>query len=395
MDYIILRSARPVPAGPLVFASSNALSPEDLKVEIIDLTERELADVRRNPSVFDIALPMPIQMIRPVAQAEAAMVPKPEFSWGVQAVGAADCDFSGDGITVAILDTGIDKEYAQHPAFAGLKKIDVENFTTEAPQDVNGHGTHCAGTIFGATVDNCRIGVAPGIERALVGKVLDKNGSGWTDAIVRGLQWAFDQGAHVISMSLGFDFPGLHKHLVEKQGYPPELATSLALQGYRSNVRLFDNLSNLYLRRDRPSGDGVGTVVVAAAGNESQRPNFSIWTAPPANAEEFVSVAAIKPTGDQNRQYSVADFSNAGARVAAPGVDILSAKIGGGLKVSCGTSMATPHVAGVAALWAESLIRRTRRFVAAEVISRMLGCAVLAEGLDADDVGLGLIQAPK
>jgi hypothetical protein len=196
-------------------------------------------------------------------------------------------------------------------------------------------------------------------------------------------------------MSLRFDFPGLQKHLVETQGYPPELATSLALEGYRSNVRLFDNLSNLYLRRDRPSGDGVGAVVVAAAGNESQRPKFSIWTAPPANAEEFVSVAAIKPTGDQKRQYSVADFSNAGARVAAPGVDILSAKIGGGLKVSCGTSMATPHVTGVAALWAESLIRRTRRFVAAEVISRMLGCAVLADGLDADDVGLGLIQAPK
>ena len=68
------------------------------------------------------------------------------MSWGVQAVGAGDCPegITGEGITVAVLDTGIDGNYEEHPAFKGVQKIETENFTDESNEDVIGHGTHCA-----------------------------------------------------------------------------------------------------------------------------------------------------------------------------------------------------------------------------------------------------------
>ena len=382
--------------GPRVLVSSQDISPADLKVVHADLTPREFAATHRDPSVFVVAHPMPTRLIKPVVEASASPAQDSQVSWGVQAVGAGDCPegITGEGITVAVLDTGIDGNYEEHLAFKGVQEIETENFTGESNEDVIGHGTHCAGTIFGRPVDGRWIGVAPGVQRALIGKVLGETGGGSTDAIVKGLEWAFNRGAHVISMSLGIDFPGYQKALVD-EGYPPELATSMALQEYRSNVRLFDLLSNLYLRRDRPQGDGVGAVVVAAAGNESQRPKYRIATAPPAVADEFISVAAVGRSDDPKAPYSVASFSNTGARVAAPGIDIPSAKVGGGLKLSSGTSMATPHVAGVATLWAQLEVRNTRRFVAANVISRMLGNAVPAASLDPDDVGLGLVCAPR
>ena len=122
-------------------------------------------------------------------------------------MGADTSPFTAKGVTVAVLDTGID---ATHPAFEGVELIQ-KDFTGEGRGDKNGHGTHVAGTIFGQTVDGLRIGVAPGIGRALVGKVLDALGGGSTQSIAEAIQWALNSGANVISMSLGMDFPGLVK----------------------------------------------------------------------------------------------------------------------------------------------------------------------------------------
>jgi subtilisin family serine protease len=106
-------------------------------------------------------------------------------------------------------------------------------------------------------------------------------------------------------------------------------------------------------------------------------------------------VAAVGQSGDPAKPYAIAPFSNGGARVAGPGVDIWSAKIGGGLRLSSGTSMATPHVAGVAALWAQRLIpQQDGRFDARDVITLMRGQSQLTKGLEARDVGLGLVRAP-
>ena len=114
---------------------------------------------------------------------------------------------------MAVLDTGID---AAHAAFAGVSIVE-RDFTGEGNGDQHGHGTHCAGTIFGRDVQNTRIGVAPGVTKAFIGKVLGTNG-GASDEIVNAIQWAVDQGAHVISMSLGMDFPGFVDFLVNTEG---------------------------------------------------------------------------------------------------------------------------------------------------------------------------------
>jgi subtilisin family serine protease len=389
MELVILRSTKPVPKDT-VLVSTLSHGPGELTVTVEDLAGSGLADVRRDPRVIAAAPPMPMHLIRPLGTSAAVMSPAPPVNWGVQAVGAAASAYTGAGVTVAVLDTGIDPAQGTS-AFAGLQ-IEAKNFTDEPDQDLEGHGTHCAGTIFGRTTEGCRIGVAPGVGRALIGKVIGRGG-GSTDAIFKAILWAYQNGAQVISMSLGMDFPGYQERL--SAFLPKQLATSMALAGYRANVRLFDRLSQVTSGYD---GLVQGAVVVAAAGNESQRdvdPKYRITVAPPAAAELFLSVAALERRPDgQQPPYAVASFSNTGARLAAPGVDIVSAKLGGGLAVMSGTSMATPHVAGVAALWAEKLMKQGIPFRATSVIGEIEGSVARLPYLDPDDVGRGLVQAP-
>ena len=356
-------------------------------VEVEDIDTHTIPTLARNAEVVAIAPVIPMKLIAPVEVQDAAQ-PADTVTWGVKAVGAETSPFSGDGITVAVLDTGID---ASHPAFAGVD-ITQEDFTGEGNDDQDGHGTHCAGTIFGRTTDGTRIGVALGVKRALIGKVIGAEG-GSSDQIVRAIQWAVDNGANVVSMSLGIDFPGYQEQL-QAAGFPPELATSRALEGYRTNVQLFERLASLI----RTQADfGQVSVIVAAAGNESQRnknPNFEIAVSPPAVSEGIVSVAAL---GESDQGLTVAPFSNTGANVSGPGVQIISAKAGGGLTATSGTSMATPHVAGVAALWAEK-IKTTSLLNPLQLTSRLIGSATtdsLQPGLDPFDIGAGLVRAPQ
>jgi len=233
--------------------------------------------------------------------------------------------------------------------------------------------------------------VAPNIEKALIGKVLDVNG-GTSEMVYRGVLWAMQKGAHVISMSLGLDFPGHREKLKANYQCNDLVATSMALAGYRQNLRMFDKISQL----TNPGKDELGgTIVVVATGNESRRPEYVIAAGPPGAAELFVSVGAVARAG--NGSLDVAAFSNGGAQFAAPGEGIWSAKRGGGLVVMDGTSMATPHVAGVACLWVEHFLARKQPFQSSRVIKAMEANAKdLSDilGLDRYDVGAGLVQAP-
>lgn len=391
-SHIVLRTSRratqDVFLGPLAATTAAAEPSAGVRVEVDELERKDIPALTSGADVVAVAPSMPIKLIEPRDVADFASPAAQQVAWGVEAVKADTSPFTGDGIVVAVLDTGID---AAHPAFAGMNIVE-KDFTGEGDGDVDGHGTHCAGTIFGRSTGNMRIGVAPGIRTALIGKVLGQQ-SGSTASLVEAIQWAIDNGAHVISMSLGFDFPAYRSRLAAL-GLPGPAATSRALEGYRENVQLFERLASL-IRAQEPFRQAA--IMVAAAGNESERdgnPAYEIAVSPPAVAEGLLSVGAL---GQAPAGLEVAPFSNTGANVSAPGVGIVSAKAGGGLRSMSGTSMATPHVAGLAALWAEKIKAAgplTQLFLTGRLVGSC-GTDGLATGFDPFDVGAGLACAPQ
>ncbi len=367
---------------------SGPLSPE-LQIDLEVSNKEKLYSLKRDPRVNAIAPPMPVRLVKPSAAKETELTDAGNMTWGIKATGAGESPFTGEGISVAVLDTGID---AEHEAFTGVELIQ-KDFTGSGNGDEVGHGTHCAGTIFGRPVNGCRFGAAPGIKRALIGKVLDRTGGGSSDRVCQAIQWAVNQGANVISLSLGICYPTYARELIEL-GFPSDIATSKALMAYSANIRLFEKLVEFVRARGQLSN---GTIIVAAAGNGSRREENSLYeitVSPPAAADGIVSVGAL---GRDGNALKVADFSNTGPNIMAPGVDIFSAKSGGGYREWTGTSMASPHVAGLAALWAEKLLKTRGYINPDELIARLIGNAEtdrLVEDFDPMDVGAGLAQAP-
>lgn len=317
-------------------------------------------------------------------------------TWGIKAVRAEASPFTGAGVKVAVLDTGID---AARRAFAGVALVQ-QDFTGEGEGegegdgDGNGHGTHCAGTIFGRDVNGQRIGVARGAGEAFIGKVLSAEGSGTSEMMFSALKRASEERVQVISMSLGFDFSGLVKLLIEQADFPADLATWIALEGFRTNPAMFNALMNMI--RQQAVFDG-GTAVIAASGNESRReihPNYEVGASVPAVAEGCIAVGALQQGAAGLR---IVDFSNTNPDIAAPGVGVLSARAGGGLVALSGTPMACPHVAGLAALWWEATRTGALPANAGTVSMRLLSSATvagIAPGVQVADRGQGLAQAP-
>jgi subtilisin family serine protease len=399
LKYLILRKRAGAPDNPfmrLVAAGGGGADFQfPLEVRAEEMQDREAKDLQRDPAVNAVVPSMPFSLIAPVAG-----VPEETTAWGLEAIGATSIKQDGAGVTIAVLDTGIDKS---HKAFAGITfdNEDLVDFIADeagspgSAKDLHGHGTHVAGTIVGRDVNGTRIGVARGVKKVLIGKVLGPKG-GSTEAIFNGIEWALKRKADVISMSLGMDFPGFVKQLVERLDLPQDIAVSRALEGYRENMRLFDRLAALVEAR---VNNGRGALLVAASGNESRREEnsqFTVATAPPAAADGFLSVGAVSRTGRPEAPFSVAQFSNTGCLFAAPGVGIVSAKLGGGLVALSGTSMAAPHVAGVIALWTQKLFPAGNRpnGWAKDVLLEVQRNLIAAPGQARSDVGLGVIQAP-
>ena len=233
-------------------------------------------------------------------------------AWGVKRIGAGTIHAAGNkgaGVKVAIIDTGIDYT---HPDLKANYKggEDFVNNMDGDPMDDHGHGTHVAGTI--AAVDNGTgvVGVAPEAWFYAL-KILDSSGSGSDSDLIAAMQWAVGNEMQVVNLSLGTPTD-------------PGAAVQQA----------FDNAA------------AAGVLSVAAAGNSDLFGLIGDTVEWPARYESVVAVGAIDSTD------SLAYFSSTGPQVelAAPGVDIRSTLRGGGYGTMSGTSMATPHVSGTAAL---------------------------------------------
>ena len=386
--YVVLRDVAPatrqLTRGTMIGARAISSAKPQLKIEIESVPAHAVADLRQDPRVKSAAPIIATRLIKPLSS-QATFTGD---AWGIAAVRADSTPYTGEGVTVAVLDTGID---ATHPAFAGVD-LNQQDFSGTGNHDANGHGTHCAGTIFGRDVNGQRIGIARGVKKALIGKVLDDDGGGSSEMIFQALQWALRERADIISMSLGFDFPGTVQHKVDA-GWPVDLATSEALEAYRGNLRMFDALMAMFKAEGAFHGSPV---VIAAAGNESRRDlrsEYRISASVPAAADGVISVAAAHQLGEE---FGIADFSNSLAHISAPGVDILSAWPGGTLHSLNGTSMACPHVAGVAALWWEYAVKEGAPVTSTAVSSHLTSTArkLFSVQFDRSDFGFGLVTSP-
>lgn len=300
------------------------------------------ADRIRDDLTGDLgALPQP----GPVPHAEVAAA---NATWGIVATRAAASRFSGQGIKVAMLDTGFD---FAHPDFNGRPFTSQSFIVGQTPQDGHGHGSHTAGTACGpqAPVGVPRYGTAYG-SQIFIGKVLSNQGSGATASVLAGMNWAITNRCQVISMSLGA---------------PTGVQTAYTQAGQAAL--------------------NAGCLIIAATGNDSRRPGTIAPTGAPGNSPTILAVAAL----DQNLQ--VAFFSNGGkVNICGPGVNVFSSyKMPQRYATLAGTSMATPHVAGAAALWAQSnpTLRGPALWTALTQHARHLP-------LPATDVGAGLVQCP-
>ncbi|HEU0089142.1 MAG TPA: S8 family serine peptidase [Pseudonocardiaceae bacterium] len=312
--------------------------------------------------------PGPIRIVEPervvraigsaVPMAEPAAIDETKLTWGLQATGADRSTATGAGVRVAVLDTGLD---VKHPDLSGRTVVTNSFISGEPVQDGHGHGTHCVGTSCGLRTPASGPGYGVAYKADIyAGKVLSNRGSGADGGILSGIAWAVTNGCRVVSMSLG--------------------APTEPGQPYS---QVFEQAAQRAMQR--------GTLIIAAAGNESERTAGKV--APvghPANCPSIMAVGAVEAQG-QVASFSSGTVDTVGqVDLVAPGVDVYSSwPMPTRYRRLNGTSMATPHVAGLAALigglypqagpyelWAR-LVQTARRL-----------------SLPSTDVGAGLAQAP-
>ncbi|BBH71822.1 peptidase [Actinoplanes sp. OR16] len=333
------RSAGPVPAGTV---KKRALP--SVRGQAVEAAKREARrtweDVTASAGIAKVWLDGKVRtdLVESTAQI------------GAPAAWAAGLD--GKGVKVAVLDTGADLD---HPDLAGRVSTATSFVPGESAEDGHGHGTHTASTVAGSGAESggTEKGVAPEAD-LIIGKVLSDEGSGDDSWVIAGMEWAAAQGARVVSMSLGGDMPS--------DGTDPMSAAVNRLTAQ------------------------TGALFVIAAGNVGAEASISS----PGAADAALTVAAVD-SADQRAYFSSAGprFGDYGLKpdIAAPGVDIVAAKAGGGYEAMSGTSMATPHVAGAAAI----LAGQHPQWRAQELKNALMSSAAAVSGT-AYEIGAGRVD---
>jgi len=328
----------------------------NLGVMLGTVSAGSLAALRADRRVRKVSGLPPIRMIRPVHKAAAKLTAA--ATWGMEALEVRklwDQGLDGKGVAVAHLDTGAD---GKHPtlrkAIAGFAEFDHfgrQRTPAPKPHDTDDHGTHTAATIAGRPVAGRAVGLAP---KADLHSAIVIEGGDVVARVIGGMDWAVGRGVKVLSMSLGF--PGYWDDFLE--------------------------LTRI-LR-------GRGVLPVMAVGNEGPGTSRS-----PGNYAEALSVGAC----DSKRR--VAGFSSSDRfkrkrdpivpDLVAPGVDVISAQPGGRYQSMSGTSMATPHVAGLAAL-----LLQARPNASVQAIERAIlrSCTPL-KGIPPGRQGSGFPNGPR
>ncbi len=290
--------------------------------------------------------------------AEDAEVLAGGSTWGLQVTNVIPSflrrmPYTGNGVKIAVLDTGFDNN---HPDFVGRSVIGRSFVPGQTVQDVHGHGTHCIGTACGPLTNSGgvdRYGIAYQ-SQIFVGKVLNNAGSGADGWILAGINWAVANRCQVISMSLGASANGA---------------------GFSA---VYENAARAALN--------VGCLIVAAAGNSGNAP-----VGHPANCPSIMAVGSVD-SNLQRSSFSCVTFYPPHGKVdiAGPGRDVFStAPMPRRYATMSGTSMATPHVAGIAALHAQS----NAAYRGGALWARLTATA-RALPQPVTNVGSGLVQAP-
>jgi subtilisin family serine protease len=283
----------------------------------------------------------------------------------IGAPAAWDAGYDGTGVTVAVLDTGID---TSHPDLAGAVVAEANFTTSDTTGDRHGHGTHLAGIVTGSGTasDGTYVGVAPGVD-LLNGKVLNDFGFGLESGIIAGMEWAVQQGADIVNMSLGAS--------------PTDGADPMSMA-----------LNQLSAAHD--------ALFVVAAGNSGPGSQTVVT---PAVAEAALAVGNVSKGEDlhpvSSRGPRLGDYA-VKPEITAPGTDIVAARSSEGtlpppaqpvdefhIRAS-GTSMAAPHVAGAAAL----LHQQRPDLSAADLKAALVSTAVPNPDLDTFQQGGGRVD---
>lgn len=290
--------------GHPLSTSVHTLSMGKWRCMVLDADDTTIMDIYNSKEVSYIEADTEVNISATIAQTNA-----PVGLERLSASGPGNNNYvfdstAGEGITVYVVDTGI---RISHSEFEG-RATQGANFAGGSDDDVNGHGSHVAGTIAGAT-----FGVAKKADLVAV-KVLGGDGGGSTSGVLDGMQFVANE--------------------VQAKGQRGKAVMNMSLGGQASQT-----MNNMIRALD-----GMGIVCVVAAGNEAA----DTRTTSPGSAAEAITVGAIDPRTDEMAVFS--NFGNS-VDIFAPGVDILSVGVEGdrATSVLSGTSMASPHVAGLAA----------------------------------------------